>query len=252
MKRVNSILSIFLIVAGLSSCSKDADYAIDKTGLQPCLKWQVQYPDGNRNLNAVITDKGLSIDATLLGKYNLGAEVQYIIQPVDENGNVAQFVGDFTAELQYSDFLSTPGGGTFEMVLAGYTGKSNTYNGIYAGSIGTNKDDNEGLGVYTDTSRFQPINTYNNSGKFIQSKHTTGSFLIQRKGTELIITVKSEYAALSDTQTVYDEKMDLYLQVGTNADVDIVTGITLNKWAVVGGGGAIRSDFFDCYSVKLN
>lgn len=252
MKRFNSILGVFLIVAGLSSCSKDADYAIDKTGIQPCLKWQVQYPDFHRDLNAVATSNGLSIDANLLGNDNTGAEVQYIIQPVDENGKVAQFVGDFTAELQYSDFYSSPGGGTFEIVIGGYTGTPFTYNGIYAGSIGTNSDSNEGLGVYTNTQGNAIINTYNNSVKFIQSKQTNGSFLIQRKGAQLVITVKSDYNELSDTQTVYDEKLDMYLQLGTNADEDVTTSITLNKFNVIGGGGAIRSDFFDCYSIKLN
>lgn len=252
MRKLNSILGILLLAVGFTSCQKEADFAYNQTGVQPCLKWSVDYPSKYSNIHTFVNNQGMTIDAELLGKYNAGDEVQYIIQPVDENGELAYFEGDFTAELSYSDFVSTPAGGCFELVIGGYTGTPLTYDGIYGGSVGSNSN-NEGFGLYTTNSKgIKPVNIYNNSNKFLQSKQTNGSFFIQRKGSELIITIRSDYSSLSDTQVIYDDKLNMNLQLSTNADDDVQTSITLNNFKVVGGGGKIRSDFFDCYSIKLN
>ena len=255
MSRYIKILSLAFLLAFITSCTKDADYAIDQTGYEPCLKWQVGYLDGYKNLSANIGSDGLTIDAVLLGKNNLGSEVQYLIQPLDEEGKLAQLKGDFFVQLDYENFTSSPGGGTFEMVIGGHTGTNLTYNGIYSGSIGSSSSDStEGLGIYNNTNGYTPINTYTNSDKFLPlpGKLTSGSISIQRAGEELIIVVKTDYNELRDTQPVKDDMLDFYFQLGTSADENVSSSIIFKKFTVVGGGEAIRSDFFDCYSIRLN
>jgi len=227
------LFTIFLITS----------YSCDEVGIQEeedtvnCPKrWSVA---NYQSVFYVTGDSALRIFTNSLKKDSIGIEFS----------NLNTLTGDFEISIDFQNYYVEGGGlGFFVQLIAhapnGLLNNSikATIGNVFPGLFGTR------IGVGIDSAGTDPVIVAN--GNFVNASDTSGFFTIRRTGSTVEIIASTGDSTATIIGGFYKSPLSFSIQYGSNFNPLAKTSVSLRRFRVVGGGGSVIDDYFDCNSIQ--
>jgi len=192
-----------------------------------------------QSVTYVIGDSALRIFVGSLKKDSIGIEFR----------NLNTLTGDFEISIDFHNFYVEGGGFGFFVQLIAHApnGLPNnslkaTIGNVFPGLFGTR------TGVGIDSAGTDPIIVAN--GNYTNASDTSGFFTIRRTGSTVVVIASTGDSTATISGGFYSSPLTFSIQYGSNFNQLAKTSITLRRFRVIGGGGSVTDDYFDCNSLQ--
>ncbi|MCX6181092.1 MAG: hypothetical protein NT150_04090 [Bacteroidetes bacterium] len=233
MQQTKIFLGLAIACLALFSCEKkNVDDNVDDNNIDTCAKvWTVK------------KSVGASVSASISGGYLLLSSTNTAASSVPLTIYQNGISGDFEATFSYENFESGTGvGGYVQLAVTDTLGA--TGNRCTAG-IGT-------LPVVGISAVVDSTGSDNSHIVLKSSTSTSGTFNMKRLGKLLTVTTISGTDTAKVSSSFSSNALQVGFQLGNNNATAIsgITSIKITDFTIVNGGGVVKSDKFDCNSIK--
>ena len=163
--------------------------------------------------------------------------------------NLDTLTGDFEISIDFHNYFVLGGNlGFFVQVIAhapdGLEDNSikATIGNVFPGLFGTR------IGVGIDSSGTDPIIVAN--GNYANASDTSGFFTIRRTGSTVEVIASTGDSTATIIGGFYNSPLTFSIQYGSNFNPLAKTSVSLRRFRVIGGGGSVIDDYFDCNSIQ--
>ena len=225
---------IALVLTTSYSCDELGITEIDTTSCPK--RWSVY---NYQSTSYVIGDSALRIFSDSLAN---GIGIEFV--------NLNTLTGDFEINIDFHNYYVEGGGLGFFVQLIAHApnGLPNnsvkaTIGNVFPGLFGTR------VAVGIDSSGTDPP-VIVAKGNYANASDTSGFFTIKRTGSTMELTASTGDSSATITGGFYSSPLTFSIQYGSNFNPIAKTSITLRRFRVIGGGGSVIDDYFDCNSIQ--
>jgi hypothetical protein len=163
--------------------------------------------------------------------------------------NLNTLAGDFEISIDFHNYYVEGGGlGFFVQLIAhASNGLQNnslkaTIGNVFPGLFGKR------VGVGIDSAGTDSVIVAN--GNYVNASDTSGFFTIKRTGSTVELIASTGDSTATITGGFYNSPLTFSIQYGSNFNPLAKTSVSLRRFRIIGGGGSVIDDYFDCNSIQ--